>query len=109
LKVVIVALLYMPSQLSCAADRNSQHYLSVGGGQWMDAAVSFPILTTDIGQLWGRPFFSCRQLMAGRHHAATRLQRAVAQIEQVQGTRSRAQLGLADLQIALGTLKRVMT
>ena len=76
----------------------------------MRSLVALPVLTKNIGQLGARLFFSCRQLMADRQHAATRLQRAVgvAQIEQVQRTGGRAQLGLANLQIALSTLKLVM-
>ncbi len=75
----------------------------------MRSLVALPVLTKNIGQLGTRAFFSCRQLRAGRQHGATWLQRVVARIEQVQRTRGRAQLGLANLQIALGTLKRVMT
>ena len=61
----------------------------------MRSLVALPVPTKDIGQLGAR--FSYRQLVTGRQHDGARLQRAVAQIEQVQGTRSRAQLGLADL------------
>ena len=75
----------------------------------MRSLVALPVVTKNIGQLGTRPFFSRRQPRAGRQHVASWLQRVVAQIEQVQRTRGRAQLGLADLQIALGTLKRGMT
>ncbi len=74
----------------------------------MPLAVALPVTTKDIGQLGARLSFSCRQLVAGRQHEDARLQRGVPQIEQVQGAGSGAQLGLADLQIALGALKRVM-
>ena len=74
----------------------------------MRLEVALPVAAKDIGQLGARPSFSCRQLVAGRQHEGARLQRGVAQIEQVQGAGGGAQLGLANLQIALGTLKRVM-
>lgn len=75
----------------------------------MRSLVALPVLAKNIGQLGARLFLSCRQLMADRQHSGTRLKRGVAQIEQVQRTGGRAQLGLANLQIALGTLKRVVT
>jgi len=75
----------------------------------MGAAVAFPVTAKDIGQLGARPSFSCRQLVAGRQHEGARLQRGVPQIEQVQGAGGGAELGLANLQIALRALKRVMT
>jgi hypothetical protein len=110
LKAANVASIQMPSQLLSPADRDGPHHLLLGGRYMMRSLVALPILTKHIGQLGARPCsFSCRQLMADRQHATTQLQRAVAQIEQVQGTRGRAQLGLADLSIALGALKRVMT
>jgi len=74
----------------------------------MGLAVALPVLAKNIGQLGARPSFSCRQLVTGRQHEGARLQRGVAQIEQVQGARGGAELGLANLQIALGALKRVM-
>ena len=75
----------------------------------MGLLVALPVLTKDIGQLGTRAFFSCRQPRAGQRHGDTRLKRSVAQIEQVQRAGGGAQLGLANLQIALGTLQRVMT
>jgi len=108
LEATRVALLEMTSQLLGATDLNGPHHLSVRGRQGMGAAVSFPVQTKDIGQLDTCPFLSCRQLMADRQHRGTRLKRGVAQIEQIQRTRGGAQLGLADLQIALGALKRIM-
>ena len=74
----------------------------------MRLAVALPVAAKDIGQLGARPAFSCRQLLAGRQHEGARLQRGVPQIEQVQGASGGAELGLANLQIALGTLERVM-
>ena len=61
----------------------------------MCLVVALPVAAKNIGQLGAR--FSCRQLRAGQQHDDARLQRAVLQIEQIQGTRSRAELGLANL------------
>jgi len=74
----------------------------------MRLMVTLPVLAKDIGQLGAPLFLSCRQPRAGQQHDGARLQRAVPQIEQIQGTRGGAELGLADLQIALGALQRVM-
>ena len=70
--------------------------------------VALPELAKDIGQLGTRPFSSCRQLMTGRQHTTAQLQRGVAQIEQVQGASGGAEPGLANLQVTLRALKRVM-
>jgi len=74
----------------------------------MGAAVARPVLAKNIGRLGAPLFLSFHQPRAGQQHDGGRLQRAVPQIEQIQGTRGGAELGLADLQIALGALQRVM-
>ena len=102
LKTARVASLQMPAEFLSPTNRNGPHHFLLTGRYAMRSLVALPVLTKHIGQLGA--CFSCRQLVTGRQHAATRLQRAVGQIEQVQGTPSRAEFGLADLQIALGAL-----
>src|SRR5882724_2568519 len=107
LKAASVALLEMPSQLLGATDLNGPHHLEMGGWQTMRTAVALPVQTKDIGQLGARLFFSCCPPMFERQQRRRRL--AVRESQKVQRTPRRDKLGLPDLEIALGTLQRVMT
>jgi len=97
----------MTSQLLGATDLNGPHHLSVRGGQGMGAAVALPVQTKDIGQLGARLFFSCFAPMFERQQRRRRL--SVRESQKVQRTPRGRELVLSDLEIALGTLKRVMT
>ena len=70
----------------------------------MGLAVALPVLAKDIGQLGAR--LSCCPPMIERQHSPRRL--SVRESQKVQRTPRGDKLVLADLQITLGTLKRVM-
>ena len=107
LKAAHVALLEMPSQLLGATDLNGPHHLEMGGWQTMRTAVALPVLAKNVGQLGARLFFSCCPPMFERQQRRRRL--SVRESQKVQRTPRREQaLGWRNLQVALGTLKRVM-
>ena len=70
----------------------------------MRAAVSLPVTAKNIGQLGAR--LSCRPPMSERQHRPRRL--SVRESQKVKRTPRGDKLVLADLQITLGTLKRVV-
>ena len=109
LKTARIAAVQVSAQLFGAADLYGPHHFLLSGRQPMCLLKALPVAAKDIGQLGACLFLSCRQLGLASGMATPGLKRGVAQIEQVQGTGGGAELGLANLQIALGTLKRVMT
>src|SRR5262249_38632766 len=98
----------MPAQLLGPASRNGPHHFLLTGRYATRSLVALPVLAKDIGQFRACFFLSCRQLMAGHPHERARLKGQVPAIEKVKGTGGGAEFRLANLQIALGALKRVM-
>ena len=106
LKAASVALLEMTSQLLGATDLNGPHHLEMGGWQTMRTAVALPVLAKNIGQLGAHLFFSCCPPMFERQQRRRRL--SIRESQKVQRTPRGREFVLSDLEIALGTLKRVM-